>query len=158
MSNEGQKKVERTSLAPLINRTTQIGLVFLTASVFATAAAVYYPFSHAAYQQHNLELAHRHVRQLMPVLAGDHRFGSVKLSESPRENGSLLLWGVVPGQVELSALRDVVESSRPPVKVIWSVRTADSADPLAVPPAKSSSPVDGKNAAPTDGGRMSPAM
>lgn len=102
-------------------RNSQIALMMVVAGAVAAGAALYYPFTSAAEQQHNLSLARQHAEKLAPKLLKDARFCSVRAVESARNGGTLLLTGTVANDADLKSLREILETSTPPVGVTWSV-------------------------------------
>lgn len=106
----------------MLTRKAQIYLMLATGVVVAGAASVYYPFSRAALTQRHLTEAHVHVVRLTPQLSNDPRFEAIHLSESARSGGVIQVTGTVSNAESLRQLRRVVESSQPPVDIVWSVQ------------------------------------
>ena len=71
--------------------------------------------------QQNLRKATEHAAKLRVAVAGDARFVDVNFEEFTGGNGTLLISGGVKSQSDLSAVRQIVGGSNPPVRIGWLV-------------------------------------
>ena len=75
-----------------------------------------------AYENHsNLTKAKAHILLISNRLRGDPRFSQVTLSESDASNGCILVCGTVSTYADRDALREIVDSTSPPVEMRWEV-------------------------------------
>ena len=75
----------------------------------------------------NLANARDHAALLRQRLGDDNRFLGVTLKESPALNGSLLVGGFVIDNAAATDLRDLLDSTAPPVPVDWQLRVLGAA-------------------------------
>lgn len=95
--------------------------VWLSTAVFATVVAIYYPFSPGGSQHINMGKAEEHIKKIGPQIASDPRFKDVHLSPFTAYGGSLSVEGTVANELDLQALRSLVDNSRSPVTVAFRV-------------------------------------
>lgn len=110
----------------VLSRAKQLSVFVATAAVVLTASAIYYPYTRAAVQQHNLALARDHIEALLPILKANRNFTNVRLDVSPADAGSILVTGTVLNDEHLEQLRRNVVASNPPVVVRWNVYSSTS--------------------------------
>ena len=96
-------------------------IVGITAILTIAAFYSYYPFSGAARQKRNMAAVESYLPKLTPLIKADPRFMHVKPQVFTGYDGSLLMMGGVLAEKDLSDLKKVVESTSPPVMVIWKV-------------------------------------
>jgi hypothetical protein len=70
----------------------------------------------------NMAAAEEHVHVLRPMLQQDPRFTNIALHPFTAAGGSLSVSGELPSELELSDLKQLVASSKPPVQVVYDVR------------------------------------
>jgi hypothetical protein len=71
-------------------------------------------------QMSNFDLADRHLLILRPMLQKDLRFSRLRVFTFSGENGSLMIEGDLFSESDLHDLKQLVNSSKPPVKVLYS--------------------------------------
>lgn len=69
----------------------------------------------------NLHLATKHIAIIEPAIRADTRFQKVILNTITRNRGSITIDGVVASDQALNDLRHLMDSSKSPVRVAWSV-------------------------------------
>jgi hypothetical protein len=115
-------RLNRCTLLPgVTNRSAQISVLIGTSVLVGLFALVCYPFSRAAAQQHNLNLAREHAELVAPIFREDYRFFQVRLSETTAGGGTLLVSGHVSSDEDLADLKALVKTTHPPVDITWAV-------------------------------------
>ena len=74
-------------------------------------------------QHRNMRLAQVYADKLQPVLSADTRFREVKLGPYTGVDGSLMVAGMVNKEEDKDALKAIVTTSKPPVKVVYMLFT-----------------------------------
>lgn len=100
--------------------------LWLMPPLLLLAFVLYYPYSPAGQQERNMKLAKKHIAvHIAPKLKGDTRFAGVEVAVTTARLGSIVAVGVVRSEDDLRALREIVETARPPVSVRWAVEVGD---------------------------------
>jgi hypothetical protein len=73
-------------------------------------------------QARNMAAAERHIPILLPLLQKDSRFTNFTVSVFTGQNGSLIIDGQLYSEKDLQDLKKMVDSSSPPVAVVYNVR------------------------------------
>lgn len=107
--------------------------LLVIAIVLVIACAIYYPFSPAAQQSANLDLANSLLPSVRHALQADPRFTNVRIGVTTVSNGSFVVRGSVASGQDLSALRLLVGSHHLPVAVQWVVVVDDHATTQGAP-------------------------
>lgn len=81
----------------------------------------------------NLRKADNYIAGAKVMLAKDPRFQNVELSSFTMANGSVLVNGTVATSLDLSALQRSIQSSGPPVPVIFDVQVLPMTVPTTFP-------------------------
>jgi hypothetical protein len=85
-------------------------------------------------QQAAVEKARQHIPLIQAQTNGDSRFSNIQYAPFTAQNGSLLISGEVPDRQALTALKQVVLGTSPPVPVVWSVDVVPLASgPTTIP-------------------------
>jgi hypothetical protein len=90
---------------------------------------LYFPYSPAGRQRANMTRAQEHIAVLLPKVRADRRFDQVRLAPYTGLDGSLGVFGEVSDEASLSALKQLVADSHPPMQVACHV--------VVIPPAES---------------------
>ena len=72
-------------------------------------------------QMENMALAEQHIQVLRPMLLQDSRFTNIALHAFTGSGGSLSLSGELLSDRDLADLKHIVETSKPPVEVVYHV-------------------------------------
>jgi hypothetical protein len=78
--------------------------VWLYLGLFATAVAIYYPFSTGGRQRINMNRVDRHIERLGPRVSADSRFDNVEFLSYTGQGGSLYVSGTVATEEDAAAL------------------------------------------------------
>lgn len=84
-------------------------------------------FSSSARQSRNLNIADRFVKdRLIPLSINNKIFKNVSLGHYTGDGGCIWVSGIVKSEEDLKSLKQIVESSNPPLHVKWSVVIEDT--------------------------------
>ena len=72
-------------------------------------------------QMQNIAAAEQHIQILRPMLQQDSRFTNIAVHVFTGAGGSLALSGELYSDRDLADLKEVVQSSKPPVEVVYHV-------------------------------------
>jgi hypothetical protein len=72
-------------------------------------------------QVENMAKARAHAPKVVALLLSDARFAEVKAEEFTGHDGSLIIRSAVYSETDLQDLKRIVESTSPPVHVVWAV-------------------------------------
>jgi hypothetical protein len=78
-------------------------------------------------QTRNLAAAGRHIPVLLPALRKDARFAALELFPFTGGDGCLLVRGTLNSESDLEDLKRLIETSKPPVAVLYGVVVIPSA-------------------------------
>ena len=98
-------------------------IVMLFSSIVVSILSLFAPL-HS--QQRNLRAAQRHIDVIAPVIRADNRFHDVLLQPYTGRGGCLGVFGSVATSSDFADLKRIVENSKPPVDVYYSVFTDSS--------------------------------
>ncbi len=65
--------------------------------------------------------ADKHIPILLPMLQKDSRFTNITVQTFTGYNGSLYVAGMLPSESDLENLKQIIELSKPPVRVVYHV-------------------------------------
>jgi hypothetical protein len=82
-------------------------------------------------QLENMEKARAHAPKVTALLHADTRFADVQAAQFSGQGGSLAVHGYVSTVTALQDLKRLVESTSPPVRVLWFVRVLPTTETLS---------------------------
>jgi hypothetical protein len=92
-----------------------------TLAIVGVLTGVAYHYSPIGQQMRNMRAAPRHIPNLEAIVWKDERLRSVAFSACTSQGGSLLVGGTVSTLEDLDELKARVESTSPPVSVVYGV-------------------------------------
>ena len=104
---------------PITSRGLQI--IAIVTMLGVAAVLVIQRFGPFPRQMQNMAAAERHIEILRPLLQQDFRFTNIALYPFSAAGGSLSVSGELVSEQDLSDLKQLVDRSRPPVEVVYSV-------------------------------------
>lgn len=119
-------------------RLKKLPLVVLAAFGVLLAGLVISVLSWVIPLENRLASARAHAAVLQQKVAGDARFENVWFSEFTRGGGTLQIAGYVDSTADLASLTQIVNNSKPPVTVLWSVEDLSKRRRVGASPATAS--------------------
>jgi hypothetical protein len=108
-------------------RTLVRAVVIVAVAAIAVVLGGIGVFAYISHQIHaRMEAAQEHIPVVEARLAGDARWRDIQLYGHTQRNGSLLVSGGVASPGDLTTLQQIVQSTSPPVPVVWSVQVFTS--------------------------------
>jgi len=95
-----------------------IAIVTILGIVGVLLSQLFGPFPR---QMRNMAAAEQHIYMLRPMLQQDTRFTAIALHPFTGSGGSLSVSGELGSERDLSALKQLVASSQPPVEIVYHV-------------------------------------
>jgi hypothetical protein len=96
--------------------------IIVGVSVFLVVFWVAFGFTREGRRIARIDAARKHAETVSQLLAKDKRFEAVRVSEWYQGDGFFLVRGYVDTETDLSTLKSIVKSSKPPAPIAWQVQ------------------------------------